>query len=213
LCYIYLVVVIIFGFQYILKKWKSERDKPMILNVQCGFNPIQSASFHYVWRFEPINLLNPRHFYWSSYWSTPVKIAVMYICIRVLGVSILPLFNYDVVLYWSCSDSLVLPLFNCDVVLYWSLVCFVLYWSCSDNLVCFVFHFISTCYLYFPIFFCLMVLNTTFNHISAISWRSVLLVEETEGPGENHRPVFIFPYRSMLKLHLYVLIEFRSQTM
>jgi hypothetical protein len=125
----------------------------MILNVQCGFNPIQSASFHYVWRFEPINLLNPRHFYWSSYWSTPVKIAVMYICIRVLGVSILPLFNYDVVLYWSCSDSLVLPLFNCDVVLYWSLVCFVLYWSCSDNLVCFVFHFISTCYLYFPIFF------------------------------------------------------------
>ena len=48
----------------------------------------------------------------------------MYICIRVLGVSILPLFNYDVVLYWSCSDSMV----------------------------CFVFHFISTCYLYFPIF-------------------------------------------------------------
>ena len=29
-----------------------------------------------------------------------------------------------------------------------------------------------------------MVLNTTFNNISAISWRSVLLVEET---GENHR--------------------------
>ena len=170
---------------HIKKKRKSERDKPIILNVQCGFNPIQSASFHYVWRFGPINLLNPRHFYWSSYWSTPVKIAVMYICIRVLGVSILPLFNYDVVLYWSCSD----------------------------NLVCFVFHFISTCYLYFPIFFCLMVLNTTFNHISAISWRSVLLVKETEGPGENHRPVFIFPYRSMLKLHLYVLIEFRSQTM
>ena len=32
-----------------------------------------------------------------------------------------------------------------------------------------------------------MVLNTTFNNISVISWRSVLLVEET---GENwHRPV------------------------
>ena len=144
-----------------------------------------------VWTHKTIE---PRHFYWSSYWSTPVKITVMYICIRLLGVSILPLFNYDVVLYWS-------------------LVCFVLYWSCSDSLVCFVFHFISTCYLYFPIFFCLMVLNTTFNHISAISWRSVLLVEETVGPEENHRPVFIFPYRSMLKLHLYVLIEFRSQTM
>jgi hypothetical protein len=33
-----------------------------------------------------------------------------------------------------------------------------------------------------------MVLNTTFNNISVISWRSVLLVEETEVPGENHRP-------------------------
>jgi hypothetical protein len=36
---------------------------------------------------------------------------------------------------------------------------------------------------------CLMVFNVTFNNISVISWGSVLLVEETEGPGENHRPV------------------------
>jgi len=35
----------------------------------------------------------------------------------------------------------------------------------------------------------LIVLNATFNNISVISWRSVLLVEETGGPGENHRPV------------------------
>ena len=34
-----------------------------------------------------------------------------------------------------------------------------------------------------------MVLNPTFNNISVISWRSVLLVEETEVLGENHRPV------------------------
>jgi len=33
-----------------------------------------------------------------------------------------------------------------------------------------------------------MVFNATFNNISAISWRSVLLVEETRIPGENHRP-------------------------
>jgi glyoxylate utilization-related uncharacterized protein len=33
-----------------------------------------------------------------------------------------------------------------------------------------------------------MVFNTPFNNISVISWRSVLLVEETGGPGENHRP-------------------------
>jgi len=33
------------------------------------------------------------------------------------------------------------------------------------------------------------VFNATFNNISVISWRSVSLVEETGGPGENHRPV------------------------
>jgi len=34
-----------------------------------------------------------------------------------------------------------------------------------------------------------MVFNTTFNNISIISWWSVLLLEETAVPGENHRPV------------------------
>ena len=34
-----------------------------------------------------------------------------------------------------------------------------------------------------------MVINATFNNISVISWRSVLLVAETGEPGENHRPV------------------------
>ena len=34
-----------------------------------------------------------------------------------------------------------------------------------------------------------MVFNATFNHNSAVSWRSVLLVEETAVPGEKHRPV------------------------
>jgi hypothetical protein len=33
-----------------------------------------------------------------------------------------------------------------------------------------------------------MVLNDPFNNISVISWRSVLLMEETGVPGENHRP-------------------------
>jgi hypothetical protein len=35
----------------------------------------------------------------------------------------------------------------------------------------------------------LMVFNTTFHNISAMSWLSVLLVQETGAPGENHRPV------------------------
>jgi len=34
-----------------------------------------------------------------------------------------------------------------------------------------------------------MVFNATFNNISAISWLSVLLVEETGVTGENYRPV------------------------
>jgi len=34
-----------------------------------------------------------------------------------------------------------------------------------------------------------MVFNATFNNISVISWWSVLLVEETGVPRENHRPV------------------------
>ena len=34
-----------------------------------------------------------------------------------------------------------------------------------------------------------MVFNATSNNISVILWRSVLLVEETGVPGENHRPV------------------------
>ena len=34
-----------------------------------------------------------------------------------------------------------------------------------------------------------MMHNATFNNISVISWRSVLLVDETGVPGENHRPV------------------------
>jgi hypothetical protein len=32
-----------------------------------------------------------------------------------------------------------------------------------------------------------MVFNATFNNISVISWRSVLLMEETGVPRENHR--------------------------
>jgi hypothetical protein len=33
-----------------------------------------------------------------------------------------------------------------------------------------------------------MIFNAIFNNISTIWWRSVLLVEETGVPGENHRP-------------------------
>ena len=39
------------------------------------------------------------------------------------------------------------------------------------------------------VFVCLMMFSATFNNISVILWLSVLLVEVTGGPGENHRPV------------------------
>ena len=39
------------------------------------------------------------------------------------------------------------------------------------------------------LFVCLMVFNAPFKNISVISWRLVLLVDETGGPSENHRPV------------------------
>jgi hypothetical protein len=39
------------------------------------------------------------------------------------------------------------------------------------------------------LFACLLMLDVTFKNISAISWRSVLFVEETGVPGENNRPV------------------------
>jgi hypothetical protein len=43
-------------------------------------------------------------------------------------------------------------------------------------------------YILSVMFVCLVVFNPALNNISVISWRSVLLVEETGVPGENHRP-------------------------
>ena len=57
---------------------------------------------------------------------------------------------------------------------------------------------------------CLIVFNVTFNNISAISWWSVLLVEETGGPGENNRTVVShWPNLSHNVVHL-ARIEIRT---
>jgi hypothetical protein len=58
-------------------------------------------------------------------------------------------------------------------------------------------HQIKTCFVCSHVHVCrfdlirFIVFNATFNNISAISWRSVLLVEETGIPGEIYRPVTV----------------------
>ena len=44
-----------------------------------------------------------------------------------------------------------------------------------------------------------MVFNTTFNNISVKLWWSVLLVEETRIPGENHSPAGLIKIGKILK--------------
>jgi hypothetical protein len=57
-----------------------------------------------------------------------------------------------------------------------------------------------------------LVFNATFNNISAISWWSILLVERTGVPGENHRPVTShWQTLSYNAVHL-TLIEIRAHS-
>ena len=42
------------------------------------------------------------------------------------------------------------------------------------------------CLYLLMVWFGFVVFNATFNNIPVISWRSVLLVEKTRVPGENH---------------------------
>jgi hypothetical protein len=57
-----------------------------------------------------------------------------------------------------------------------------------------------------------MVFNATFNNISVISWRSVLLVKETGAPGENHQLCFMTVFVcSIVLLYLWVRISPRAR--
>jgi hypothetical protein len=47
-----------------------------------------------------------------------------------------------------------------------------------------------------------MVFNATFNNISVIWWRSVLLVEETGVLGENHQPAAKLYHIMLYRVHL-----------
>ena len=58
-----------------------------------------------------------------------------------------------------------------------------------------------------------MVFNATFNNISVLSWRSVLLVEETGVPGENHRPGANKLYHIMLYRVRFAWVGFELVTL
>jgi hypothetical protein len=52
-----------------------------------------------------------------------------------------------------------------------------------------------------------MVLNATFNNISVISWRSVLLGEETKVPGEKHRhPLNVKGIQAAVRIDFFLFI-------
>jgi hypothetical protein len=57
-----------------------------------------------------------------------------------------------------------------------------------------------------------MMLNATFNNISVISWRSVLLVAETGGPGENQRLVASYIWFKVKEILLKVALNTIKQT-
>jgi hypothetical protein len=52
-----------------------------------------------------------------------------------------------------------------------------------------------------------MVFNATFNNMLAISWRSVLLVEETGGPGEIHQPVHTLYRNQYIQLPIWSRLQ------
>jgi hypothetical protein len=72
-------------------------------------------------------------------------------------------------------------------------------WNKEKSVFIYIFHFCSCSSLFFARdllalwSFCIrnraMVFNTTFNNISVMLWQSVLLMEETGVPRENHQPV------------------------
>jgi hypothetical protein len=83
--------------------------------------------------------------------------------------------NYYFIVWWGSSGGR-----NKMSPWYWELIIYIIK----------VRHFIKQMFIYLVcLFVCLMVFKATLNNISAISWRSYILVKETGGSGENHRSV------------------------
>jgi hypothetical protein len=94
------------------------------------------------------------------------------------------IYNIVFILFWC--DYIILYLYCFEDTIIYNIV-FILFWyTCS---------FITdtdlkmSCCSLNGLGVRVMVLNDTFNNILVISWQSVLLMEKTRVPGENHRPV------------------------
>jgi hypothetical protein len=75
-------------------------------------------------------------------------------------------------------------MYLCACGIYFSSVCMIFLlidFGTVPSVVFFVFHFIII-----ELDFRFSVFNATFDNISTISWRLVLVVEEARVPGENH---------------------------
>ena len=86
--------------------------------------------------------------------------------------------NYYLIVSWGSNGER-----NKMSPVYWELIIYIIQ----------IRHFIKQLFIYLSmfvcLFVCLMVFSATFNNISAISWRSSIMVKETGGSGENHRSV------------------------
>ena len=111
----------------------------------------------------------------------------------------------DYLLNWWIFLSSILFSRSClivDLLLYYNNIIWIV-WPTIQNRKCFWINWIRAFCVQSAVFkqmytwsliemcvrFMFMVFNTNFNNISVVTWRSVLFVEETEGPGENHRLV------------------------
>ena len=124
---------------------------------------------------------------WFDPWMAPFQI-----CLTV-HLSWLPFLKIE---FYEIVRNLQFIVKNCGFMIkaFFSFVFFVLFffWQKKKNEFC-----CPDRYLYFNtflsgfynrFFWLTLVFNATFSNISAISWRPVLVVEETGVPGENHQP-------------------------
>jgi hypothetical protein len=93
---------------------------------------------------------------------------------------------------------------------YFCLLCFLVLFLLIIALSILIWSTDSAWYFQALLIICFFLWCLTFNNISVISWRSVLLMEETGEPGENHWPVASHWQTLLHNVVLLALIEIRT---